>query len=78
MLLIMLALWARRVLAALMTLTALIQLLDAVTAIATGRLGLVPIDLIFATVFTFGATRLSGPRPWPQQRHSELGNAKAR
>ncbi len=68
MLLVMLALRARRVLAALMILTALIQFLDAVTAIATGRLGLVPIDLIFAAVFTFGAARLSGLRPWLPRR----------
>jgi hypothetical protein len=68
MLLVMLALRARRELAALMILTALIQFLDAVTAIATGRLGLVPIDLIFAAVFTFGAARLSGPRLWLPRR----------
>ncbi len=60
MLLAMLALRARHVLAALMTLTALIQVLDAITATATNRLGLVPIDLIFAAVFLFGAVRLSG------------------
>lgn len=78
MLLVMLALRARRVLAALMILTALIQFLDAVTAIATGRLGLVPIDLIFAAVFTFGAARLSDWRPWLHRRHSELDNGKAR
>lgn len=64
MLLVTLVRRARRVLAALMILTALIQCLDAITAIATGRVGLVPIDLIFAAVFTFGAARLSGPRPW--------------
>lgn len=78
MLLVTLALRARRVLAALMILTALIQFLDAVTAIATARLGLVPIDLIFAAVFTFGAACLSGSRPWAQRRHSEPGNGKAR
>lgn len=71
MLLVMLTLRARRVLAALMILTALIQFLDAVTAIATGRLGLVPIDLAFAAVFAFGAARLSGPRPW-LPRHDAL------
>lgn len=78
MLLVTLALRARRVLAALMILTALIQFLDAVTAIATGRLGLVPIDLIFAAVFTFGAARLSGWRPSLHRRHSEPDNGKAR
>ncbi|MGI9005695.1 MAG: hypothetical protein ACR2FU_05790 [Streptosporangiaceae bacterium] len=64
MLLVTLALRARRVLAALMILTALIQFLDAITAMATGRAGLVPIDLIFAAAFTLGAARLSGPWPW--------------
>ncbi|MGH3124673.1 MAG: hypothetical protein ACRDND_27135 [Streptosporangiaceae bacterium] len=79
MLLVMLALRARRVLAALMILTALTQFLDAVTAIATGRPGLVPIDLIFAAVFTFGAARLSGARPRLSRRAaSELDDGKAR
>jgi hypothetical protein len=64
MLLVTLALRARRILAALMTLTALIQILDAITATATSRLGLVPIDLAFAAVFLFGAAKLSGPRQW--------------
>jgi hypothetical protein len=78
MLLVTLALRARRVLAALMILTALIQFLDAVTAITTGRLGLVPIDLIFAAVFTFGAARLSGPGPWlPRRAPREPDNGKA-
>jgi hypothetical protein len=79
MLLVMLALRARRVLAALMILTALIQFLDAVTAIATGRLGLVPIDLIFAAVFIFGAARLTGLRPWlPRRAARKPDNGNAR
>lgn len=61
-LLIMLALRAQRVLAGLMILTALIQILDAITASATGRLGLVPIDMIFTAAFLIGAARLS-PHP---------------
>ena len=78
MLLVTLALRSRRVLAALMILTALIQFLDAVTAIATGRLGLVPIDLIFAAVFTYGAARLSGQRPWlPRRAARKPDNGKA-
>ncbi len=78
MLLVALALRARRVLAALMILTALIQFLDAVTAIATGRLGLVPIDLIFAAVFTFGAARLSGLWPWlPRHASRKPDNGQA-
>jgi len=60
MLVMMLALRARRTLAALMTLTALIQLLDATTAATTHRLGLIPIDLAFAAVFLLGAAQLSG------------------
>jgi hypothetical protein len=64
LLLIMLALRARRVLAGLMILTALIQTLDAITATATGRLGLVPIDLIFTAAFLIGAARLSPHPVW--------------
>ncbi len=63
-LLIMLALRAQRVMAGLMILTALIQILDAITASATGRLGLVPIDLVFATAFLIGAARLSQRPVW--------------
>lgn len=64
MLLLMLALRARRVLAGLMILTALIQALDAITASVTGRLGLVPVDLIFAAAFLIGAARLSARPLW--------------
>ncbi len=64
MLIVMLVLRDRRILAALMTLTALIQLLDAVTAAATARLGLIPIDLVFVAVFLLAAAQLSGKRPW--------------
>jgi hypothetical protein len=63
MLVVVLALRAERILGALMTLTALIQLLDAATAAATGRATLIPIDLSYATVFLAGAARLSGRRP---------------
>lgn len=62
MLLIMLALRAQRVLASLMILTALIQILDAITASVTGRLGLAPIDLVYTAAFLIGAARLS---PYP-------------
>lgn len=64
MLLIMLTARACRALAALMLLTALIQTLDAITALATGRYGLVPIDLAFAAVFLTGTTRLCGRALW--------------
>ncbi len=59
MLVVMLALRARRPLAAVMTLTALIQLLDAITAAATHRPGLIPIDLAYAATFLLGAAQLA-------------------
>jgi hypothetical protein len=64
-LLVTLARRSWRVLAGLMTLTALIQSFDAVTALATGQFGLVPIDLVFAGLFLVGAARLSGHAIWP-------------
>lgn len=64
LLLLMLALRARRVLAGLMILTALIQALDTVTASGTGRLGLVPVDLAFTAAFLIGAGRLSRGPLW--------------
>jgi hypothetical protein len=47
-----------------MVLTALIQILDAGTATATGRLGLVPVDLVFAAAFLLGAAHLSAKGLW--------------
>ncbi len=47
-----------------MLLTALIQILDAITASLTGRLALVPIDLVFAAAFLLGATHLWGRPLW--------------
>lgn len=64
LLLLMLALRARRVLAGLMILTALIQTLDAITATTTGRLGLVPIDLAFSAAFLISAAHLSTGPLW--------------
>ncbi len=64
MLLLMLALRARRVLAGLMILTALVQTLDAITASVTGRLGLLPVDLIFAAAFVIGAGHLAARPLW--------------
>jgi hypothetical protein len=61
---------AWRVLLALMTLTALIQSFDAVTAVATGQFGLVPIDLVFAGLFLIGAARLSGRAIWPARKQA--------
>ncbi|MGH2908418.1 MAG: hypothetical protein ACRDK8_03875 [Solirubrobacteraceae bacterium] len=60
MLVVTLFLKARRPLVALMTLTAVIQLLAA----ATGRAALIPIDVTFAAVFLASAARLCGQRPW--------------
>ncbi len=71
-LLAMLRLRARRALVALMVVTALIQLLDAITAIASGRLGLVPVDLVFTTAFLIGAARLSGQPLWRASGWREL------
>lgn len=64
LLLVTLSLRARRALCSLMVLTALIQILDAVTATATGRFGLVPVDLVFATAFLLGAAHLSAKALW--------------
>jgi hypothetical protein len=58
MLVVMLVLRERRTLAALMTLTAVIQVLDAVTAAVTVRSSLIPIDLTFAAVFLASAAWL--------------------
>ena len=59
---------ARPVLAALMALTALIQLLDIVLDAATARWVLIPGLLVFAAAFTLGATRLTDQLPWQTQR----------
>ncbi|MGH8961325.1 MAG: hypothetical protein ACRDWT_08970 [Jatrophihabitantaceae bacterium] len=61
---LMVLLRARRGLTALMALTALVQTMDAATAITSGRSGLVPIDLIFASAFAFAANRLSDQPLW--------------
>ncbi len=59
---------ARPLLAALMALTALIQLLDIVLDAATARWVLIPGLLVFATAFALGATRLTDQLPWQAQR----------
>lgn len=64
MLLVMLALRARRLLAGLMVLTALVQGIDAVVDAATGRASLLPIAVVFAAAFLVAATRLSGQALW--------------
>ncbi|MGH9070704.1 MAG: hypothetical protein ACRDX8_05945 [Acidimicrobiales bacterium] len=50
---------ARRILTGLMVLTALTQTLDALAAGATGRYGLIPIDLIYTAIFLIAASKLS-------------------
>ena len=64
MLVVLLALGARRSLSSLMVLIALIQVLDAVLDIAEGRWMIVPGVLIFALVFLITAARLSGHPFW--------------
>lgn len=60
----LLALRARRALAAIMVLAALDQLIDAVVDATTGRVFLLPIVLVFAVAFLIGASRLSGHAFW--------------
>src|SRR5207248_3278129 len=59
---------ARPQLAALMALTALIQLLDIVLDAATARWVLIPGLVVFVAAFTLGATRLTNQHPWHAQR----------
>jgi hypothetical protein len=61
---VLLAIRARRMLAGLLVLTALIQLLDAVLDAATGRWALVPGLLLFATAFGIAAARGFGQAFW--------------
>jgi hypothetical protein len=68
-----LAVRARPLLAALMALTALIQLLDIVLDAATARWVLIPGLLVFVAAFTLGATRLTDQLPWHAQRSRQSG-----
>ncbi|MHB8621721.1 MAG: hypothetical protein ACYDAG_19515, partial [Chloroflexota bacterium] len=77
-LLALLALRARRLLTVLVVLEALIQSLDALTAIATGRLGLVPVDVVFAATFAIVAAQLSGQRLWRAGAWRALGGEAPR
>lgn len=63
LLLITLSMGARRPLSTLMVLTAIIQMLDAVMDGFEGRWSLIPVVLVFAAVFLFGAARATG-YPW--------------
>jgi hypothetical protein len=71
----LLALRARHLLTVVVVLEALIQSLDALTAIATGRLGLVPVDVVFAAIFVIVAAKLSGQRLWRAGAWRALGEA---
>ncbi len=64
MLLLLLALRARRMLAGFMVLTALIQIVDVINDLARGAFLLVPGLLVFAIVFLVGAWRLFGQAVW--------------
>src|SRR5260370_21076037 len=74
MLLLLLALRARRMLAGFMVLIALIQLVDVIDDLARGAFLLVPGFLGFAVVFLFGASRLFGQSVWPFDCWRELGS----
>jgi hypothetical protein len=60
----LLALGARRMLAGCMVLTALIQTVDIVDELASGRFALVPGMTVFAVVFLVGASHLLGRAIW--------------
>ena len=64
MLVTLLALRARRMLAGLMVLIALVQVIDAVVDTTTGRASLLPIALVFAAAFLLAASRLFGQAFW--------------
>ncbi|MBA2682791.1 MAG: hypothetical protein H0U76_30910, partial [Ktedonobacteraceae bacterium] len=64
MLLLLLAVKARRMLAGFMVLIALIQLIDVGDDLARGAFLLVPGLLVFAIVFLIGAWRLFGQAVW--------------
>ncbi len=64
MLFLLLALKARRMLAGMMALVALVQVLDLVNDLARGEFLLVPITLLLTVVFVAGASRLLGQSIW--------------
>ena len=64
MLLLLLAMRARRMLAGFMVLIALIQIVDIVDDLVRGAYLLVPGLLVFAIVFLLGARRLFGQAIW--------------
>jgi hypothetical protein len=64
MLLLLLALRAKRILAGFMVLTTLIQFIDVIDDLARGAFLLVPGLLVFAIVFLIGAWQLFGQAVW--------------
>jgi hypothetical protein len=64
MLFLLLATKARRMLAGLMVLTALIQIVDVINDLTRGAFLLVPGLLVFAIIFLVGASRLFGQAVW--------------
>jgi hypothetical protein len=64
LLLLLLAVKARRMLAGFMVLTALIQLVDVINDLVRGAFVLVPGLLVFAIVFLIGAWQLFGQAVW--------------
>ena len=64
LLIVTLSIGARRPLGTLMVLTAIIQVLDAVMDGVEGRWSLIPVVLVFAVAFLFGAARTTGYPFW--------------
>lgn len=63
-LLVLLAMGAKRMLAGVMVLVALIQLIDAVVDVTTGRAALLPVILLLGAAFLIGASRLLNQPFW--------------
>src|SRR5579884_3961403 len=72
MLFLLLATNARRMLAGLMALTALIQIVDVINDLTRGAFLLVPGLLVFAIVFLVGASQLFGQAVWHVDAWHEL------
>ena len=72
LLLVTLSMGARRSLSTLMVLTAVIQVLDAAMDIVEGRWPLIPGVLVFAALFLFGATRITGSPIWKAKAWREI------
>lgn len=64
MLVFLLSIKARRMLAGMMVLIALIQVLDMIDDLIRGDFALVPVVLVFAVVFFIGASKVFGRAAW--------------